>query len=92
MSQLETAMALLMQSFDKYACTEGKKDTLTKAELKTMLEQELPGFKKNSKNQAEVDKLMDALDRNKDQEVDFTEFVTFVSAMTCMCHDRCPKK
>lgn len=42
MSQLETAMALLMQTFDKYAAAEGDKNTLTKNEVKTLLERELP--------------------------------------------------
>lgn len=44
MSQLETAMALLMQTFDKYAAGQGKPDTLTQAEAKTLLEKELPGL------------------------------------------------
>ena len=46
MSQLETAMAILMKTFDTYAAGEGKKDTLTKAEAKTLLEKELPGLLK----------------------------------------------
>ncbi|KAJ8382172.1 hypothetical protein SKAU_G00029500 [Synaphobranchus kaupii] len=92
MSQLETAMAILMQSFDKYACAEGNKCTLTKSELKTLMETELPSFMKNAKDQGEVDKLMKALDHNGDGEVDFNEFVVLVAAMTCVCHDRCPKK
>lgn len=46
MTQLETAMALLMKVFDTYAAGEGKPDTLTKAEAKTLLEKELPGLLK----------------------------------------------
>lgn len=44
MTQLETAMAILMKVFDTYACAEGKSDTLTKAEAKTLLEKELPAL------------------------------------------------
>ncbi|XP_028845552.1 protein S100-P-like [Denticeps clupeoides] len=92
MSHLETAMAILMQTFDKYATVEGNKCTLNKGELKTMMEAELPSFMKGAKNPDEVDKMMKALDYNGDAEVDFSEFVVFVAAMTCACHDRMPKK
>ena len=39
-------MAMLMKTFDKYAGVEGNKSTLTKSELKTMMEKELPTFMK----------------------------------------------
>ncbi|KAM9406905.1 protein S100-P-like isoform 1-T3 [Salvelinus alpinus] len=92
MSQLETAMAILLKTFDKYAGAEGNKGTLSKAELKTMIEKELPSLLKASKNPEDCDKLMKALDHNGDSEVDFNEFVVLVSALTCACHNRCTKK
>ncbi|XP_029382552.1 protein S100-P [Echeneis naucrates] len=92
MTQLETAMAIMMKTFDTYASTQGKPDTLTKAEAKTLLEKELPGLLKSAKNPGEVDKLLSGLDFNSDSEVDFTEFVIMVAALTCACHNRCPKK
>lgn len=39
---LSTAMASLMATFDRYAAVEGKKDTLTKLELKNLVENEMP--------------------------------------------------
>lgn len=42
MSQLETAMAILMKVFDQYAAADGKTGSLSKAEVKTLLEKELP--------------------------------------------------
>ncbi|KAL0970461.1 hypothetical protein UPYG_G00242290 [Umbra pygmaea] len=91
MSQLETAMAILLKTFDRYAGAEGNKATLNKAELKTMLEKELPSFLKDSKNPDECDKLMKALDHNGDSEVDFSEFVVLVAAIMCACHGRTKK-
>ncbi|PKU37784.1 hypothetical protein llap_11913 [Limosa lapponica baueri] len=44
MSQLETAMGMIIAVFDKYAKTDGNRQALTKAELKTLLEKELPNF------------------------------------------------
>ncbi|KAM7366013.1 hypothetical protein PAMP_015485 [Pampus punctatissimus] len=92
MTQLETAMAILMNTFDTYAASEGSKDSLSKSEVKTLLEKELPGLLKAAKNQDEVDKLLKGLDFNGDSEVDFSEFVVVVAALTCACHDRIVKK
>ncbi|KAF3697547.1 Protein S100-P Migration-inducing gene 9 protein [Channa argus] len=92
MTQLETAMAILMKVFDTYAAGEGKPDTLTKAEAKTLLQKELPGLLKAAKNQAEVEKLLKDLDFNGDSEIDFSEFVVLVAGLTCACHDRLAKK
>ncbi|XP_070786010.1 protein S100-P-like [Enoplosus armatus] len=92
MTQLETAMGILMKTFDTYAAAGGNKDSLSKAEAKTLLEKELPGLLKATKNQDEVDKMLKGLDFNGDSEVDFSEFVVLVAALTCACHNRCPKK
>lgn len=92
MSQLETAMGILMKTFDTYAAGQGRKDTLTKAEAKTLLEKELPGLLKAAKKPGDVDKLLKGLDFNGDSEVDFNEFVVMVAALTCACHGRCTRK
>lgn len=44
MSQLETAMAILMNTFDTYAGADGKPDSLSKKEVKVLMEKELPGL------------------------------------------------
>lgn len=41
MSELERAISLLINSFSKYADKEGDKHTLSKAELKDLLQNEL---------------------------------------------------
>lgn len=46
MTQLETSVACMMKVFDTYAGKEGKPDSLTKAEVKALLENELPGLLK----------------------------------------------
>ncbi|XP_031707392.1 protein S100-P [Anarrhichthys ocellatus] len=92
MTQLETAMAILMKTFDTYAGVEGNKESLSKGEAKTLLEKELPGLLKAAKNQDAVDKMLKGLDFNGDSEVDFNEFVVLVAALTCACHNRTPKK
>ncbi|XP_010730039.2 protein S100-P [Larimichthys crocea] len=81
MSQLETAMSTLIQTFYKYATVQGKPDTLTQAEFKTLLEKELPGLIKPENNPEKVEELMEGLDCNGDKEIDFTEFMTFVTVV-----------
>ncbi|NXA29070.1 S100P protein, partial [Ibidorhyncha struthersii] len=86
MSQLETAMGMTIAVFDKYAKTDGNRQTLTKAELKTLLEKELPNFLSSGKDKDAIDKVFKDLDENGDSQVDFKEFVIFVAALTCCCH------
>ncbi|KGL79546.1 Protein S100-P [Tinamus guttatus] len=87
MSQLETAMAMTIAVFDKYAKMQGNTRTLTKAELKTLMEKELPNFLSAGKDKDNLDKIFKDLDNNGDSQVDFKEFVTFVAALTCCCHN-----
>ncbi|NXG04555.1 S100P protein, partial [Sakesphorus luctuosus] len=86
MSQLETAMAMTIAVFDKYAKSDGNRRTLSKAELKTLLEKEFPNFLKSGKDKDAIDRIFKDLDENGDSQVDFKEFVIFVAALTCCCH------
>ncbi|CAN2391061.1 S100 calcium binding protein P [Pristimantis euphronides] len=82
MTEMETAICSIIKVFDKYAITEGNKDTLTKGEFKNMMEKELPGMMENAKGKDEADKLLKDLDENVDGEVDFQEFIIFIAAIT----------
>ncbi|NXS08300.1 S100P protein, partial [Neodrepanis coruscans] len=86
MSQLETAMGMTIAVFDKYAKTDGNGQTLNKAELKTLLEKELPNFLASGKDKDAIDKIFKDLDENGDSQVDFKEFIIFVAALTSFCH------
>ncbi|XP_018416914.1 PREDICTED: protein S100-P-like [Nanorana parkeri] len=91
MTQLENAVLLLINVFDKYADTDGKKESLTKAELKKLLECELPGLLQGGKGKDDCDKLIKDLDENGDSEVDFKEFIIFVASFTCLAHEKFQK-
>ncbi|XP_050932148.1 ictacalcin [Lates calcarifer] len=82
MAGLPAAMAILMDTFDRYAGKEGDSKTLTKGELTELLRNELPGA---GSNKAAVDEFFSMLDSDKDGVVDFTEYVTFVTALTVIC-------
>lgn len=44
MSELEIAMGMIIDVFARYSGDEGNKQTLSKGELKVLMEKELPGF------------------------------------------------
>ncbi|KAA0703203.1 S-100 protein alpha chain [Triplophysa tibetana] len=86
-STLENAMQLMIQTFHKYSGNEGDKYTLSRVELKEMLTQELGNYLGNAQDKDAVEKVMGDLDSNNDGEVDFTEFIILVGALTVACND-----
>ncbi|XP_075044905.1 protein S100-P-like [Mixophyes fleayi] len=79
MTELETAMAMIMDVFHRYARTEGNKNTLTKGEVKTLMEKELPGMLQKAKDKDACEKIMKDLDENSNLQMDFNEFIVLVS-------------
>ncbi|NWJ09806.1 S10A6 protein, partial [Crypturellus undulatus] len=82
---LDQAVGLLVCTFHKYACKEGDKNTLSKAELKELIQKELTIG--SQLQEAEIAGLMADLDRNKDEQVSFPEYVTFLGALAMLYHD-----
>uniref|UniRef100_UPI0037E91E35 protein S100-A10b n=1 Tax=Semicossyphus pulcher TaxID=241346 RepID=UPI0037E91E35 len=85
MTELEKAMELLIVTFHRYAEQDGDKKTLSKKELKKLIETELPGFLKAQNNPKLVDSIMKDLDLNKDDKLDFEEFLPLVSGLSLAC-------
>ncbi|KAI6058567.1 protein S100-Z [Mergus octosetaceus] len=84
---LEDAMNTLIRIFHHYSGKEGDRYKLSKAELKELLASELTDFLSGQNDPLLVDKIMKDLDSNKDNEVDFNEFMTLVAALTVACND-----
>uniref|UniRef100_A0A8D0C001 Protein S100 n=1 Tax=Salvator merianae TaxID=96440 RepID=A0A8D0C001_SALMN len=81
---LDQAICLLVAVFHKYSGKEGDKNTLSKKELKELIQKELTIGPKLQ--EAEIQGLMADLDCNGDQEVNFQEYVTFLGAL-CMIYN-----
>ncbi|XP_034094934.1 protein S100-Z isoform X1 [Gymnodraco acuticeps] len=86
-SQLEGAMDALITVFYNYSGSDGDRYKLNKGELKELLNSELTDFLTSQKDPMLVEKIMNDLDSNKDNEVDFNEFVVLVAALTVACND-----
>ncbi|XP_043916417.1 protein S100-B [Protopterus annectens] len=87
MSDLEKAMSTIIEVFHKYSEKEGDKHKLKKAELRELMNNELSNFLGEIKDQETVDKVMESLDANRDEECDFQEFVSFIAMITIACHE-----
>ncbi|XP_034401073.1 ictacalcin-like [Cyclopterus lumpus] len=87
MSDIQQAMTLLISAFHKYAGKEGDKHTLTKGELKELLQNEFGDLLGKASDKVAVDRIFKGLDANEDNCVDFKEFATLVSCLTMMCHE-----
>lgn len=74
--------------FHRYADEDSDCKTLSKKELKKLMESELPTFLKVQKNPKLVDQMMKDLDQNKDAKVDFEEFMSLIVGLSMAC-ERC---
>ncbi|KAB0404455.1 hypothetical protein E2I00_001110 [Balaenoptera physalus] len=86
-TQLEVAMDTMVRIFHHYSCKEGDRFKINKGELKMLLQRDLTESLSCQKDPELVDKIMQDLDANKDNEVDFNEFVVTVAALTVACND-----
>ncbi|NWH46839.1 S100Z protein, partial [Fregata magnificens] len=84
---LEDAMDTLIGIFRHYSGKGGDRYKLSKGELKELLTSKLTAFLSGQKNPLLIDKIMKDLDSNKDNEVDFNEFVILIAALTVACND-----
>ncbi|NXF39191.1 S10A4 protein, partial [Nyctibius bracteatus] len=79
---LEQALAVMVTTFYRYSGKEGDKYKLSKAELKELLNKELPIFGSKQMDEVEFKRLMNDLDHNKDSEMDFKEYACFLACVT----------
>ncbi|KAK9391045.1 hypothetical protein NXF25_018375 [Crotalus adamanteus] len=84
-ASLDQALCILVATFHKYSGKDGDKNTLSKKELKELIQKELTIGPKL--HEEEIQGLMEDLDRNKDQVVNFTEYVTFIGALAMICNE-----
>ncbi|KAM9434882.1 protein S100-A10a [Clarias gariepinus] len=84
-SDLEKAMESLILVFHRYASKEGNTNTLSRRELRELMENELSNFLRSQKDPGTVDKIMRDLDTNRDGEVSFEEFVSLVVGLSIAC-------
>ncbi|XP_028746668.1 LOW QUALITY PROTEIN: protein S100-A2 [Peromyscus leucopus] len=86
-SPLEEAMDVVVNTFCKYSRQEGDKHKLSKGEMKGLLQKELASMIGEKADEEGLKKLMDELDENSDQQVDFQEYSVFLAAVLMVRED-----
>ncbi|XP_053134040.1 protein S100-A2-like [Hemicordylus capensis] len=87
MQTLGQALGVLVCTFQHYCRKEGDRSTLSKGELRELLENELPSLRTLQIKDGALEELMALLDTNKDNQVDFEEYIRFVAAACTFFHD-----
>ncbi|NXO04703.1 M126 protein, partial [Rhinopomastus cyanomelas] len=87
LSELEKSMDVIIDVFHHYSRREGDKDTLTKKELKLMIESQLANYLNHVKDKATIDEIMKDLDVNKDAQISFNEMMLLIVRVTIATHD-----
>ncbi|XP_009577265.1 PREDICTED: protein MRP-126-like [Fulmarus glacialis] len=87
LSELEKAMDVIIDVFHQYSRQEGHKDTLTKHELKLLIEKQLANYLRHVKNKATIDEIMKDLDVNKDEQISFCEMMLLITRVTIATHE-----
>ncbi|XP_070622183.1 protein S100-A6-like [Erythrolamprus reginae] len=82
---VDQALCMLVAVFHKYSGKEGDKHSLSKKELKELIQNEMAIGPKL--HEEDIQGLMEDLDRNKDQVVNFQEYITFLGALAMVYND-----
>ncbi|KGL78488.1 Protein MRP-126, partial [Tinamus guttatus] len=87
LSELEKSIDTIIDVFHQYSRREGDKDTLTRAEMKLLLEKQLANYLRHVKNQSSLDQIFKDLDTNKNQQLSFGEVMMLIVRVTIATHE-----
>ncbi|XP_065509867.1 protein MRP-126-like [Caloenas nicobarica] len=87
LSELEKSMDIIIDVFHQYSRREGDRDTLTKKELKLLIEKQLANYLKHVKSKATIDEIMKDLDINRDAQISFCEVMLLITRVTIATHE-----
>ncbi|XP_059998312.1 protein S100-A3 isoform X2 [Lagenorhynchus albirostris] len=87
MAPLEPAVAAIVCTFQEYSGPCWRQVKLCQAELKELLEKELPTWTPTELWECDHNKFMSVLDTSKDCEVDFVEYTCLLACPCACCRD-----
>ncbi|XP_060116880.1 protein S100-A12-like [Heteronotia binoei] len=86
-SQLEKCMETIINIYHQYSIRVDHYDMLSKGELIQLINKELCKTLKNVKDPKKVESLMQEYDKDKNGQLDFGEFMRFLSWVFCLAHE-----
>ncbi|KAL8184654.1 UNVERIFIED_CONTAM: hypothetical protein K2H54_023127 [Gekko kuhli] len=84
-TEMEKYIECIINHFHEYSVRVEHWDMLSKGELKQMFEQQMPTYLKKHKDA--VDRLMNELDKDKNKQLDFGEFMGVITRVLIFTHD-----
>uniref|UniRef100_A0A8C0G7Q3 Protein S100 n=1 Tax=Chelonoidis abingdonii TaxID=106734 RepID=A0A8C0G7Q3_CHEAB len=88
LTPLEGAVGIIVEIFHKYSHSEPHHDKLSKAELKCLIQKELGNILKHPNDPHQLQAIFDDLDVNKDQEINFKEYMIMITTLLICVHDK----
>ncbi|NWY07803.1 M126 protein, partial [Nothoprocta ornata] len=86
LSELEKAIDTIIDVFHQYSRREGDKDTLSKMEMKLLVEKQLANYLRHVKDQSSLDQIFKDLDTDKNQQLSFGEVMLLIVRVTIATH------
>ncbi|KAM3825193.1 protein S100-G-like [Vipera latastei] len=83
---LEQALGEVVCTFQRYCRKGGDRNTLSKAELRNLLQTELPSLQTLEIKGPALEELLTLLDTDQDGQVTFEEYIRFVAAAFTFFH------
>uniref|UniRef100_G3U8X1 Protein S100 n=1 Tax=Loxodonta africana TaxID=9785 RepID=G3U8X1_LOXAF len=89
LSQLERDIETIINVFHQYSVRLEHRDALNQKEFKQLVQKELANFlKREKKNDAVINDIMEDLDTNEDKELSFEEYIVLVAKLTEASHEK----
>ncbi|XP_052035859.1 protein S100-A9 [Apodemus sylvaticus] len=87
-SQMERSINTIIDVFHRHSRKEGNDDTLSKKEFKDMVRTDLATFlKKEKRNEAVINDILEDLDTNLDNQLSFEECMMLMAKLIFACHE-----
>ncbi|XP_044529973.1 protein S100-A9 [Gracilinanus agilis] len=85
---MEKALDIMVNTFHQYSGQVGDPDTLTRGEMKQLINKEMPNFLKNAKDLQNSKHIMQELDTDQNGQVNFNEFSVLMARLIMATHER----
>ncbi|XP_026579139.1 protein S100-G-like [Pseudonaja textilis] len=83
---LEQALGEVVCTFQRYCRKEGDRNTLSKNQLRSLLQTEMPSLQTLQIKGQALEEMLTLLDTDQDGEVTFEEYIRFVAAAFTFFH------
>ncbi|XP_028609213.1 protein S100-A9-like [Grammomys surdaster] len=89
---MEQSLDTIINVYHRYSVIQGEPDTLSKEEVKELVNKEMPNsFKKEEKDEKAMNDMIKNLDTKEDNVLDFSEYVDLIGNILKTLHEKSHK-